>query len=356
MSAQLPAKPVLNPLLAGDELPPFSAIRAEHIVPAVDYLIARNRALVEDVCANPASPTWANTVAPLAQADDELNSAFSPVSHLANVQDSPALRDAYREALTMLSSYGTDMGQHAGLYARYEAIKASAEFAQLNEEQQAAVEHALRDFRLSGIALPPEQQAEFKQLMQDLSTLQNKFSENVLDATQGWTKHITDESRLAGEGILLQPSSRGGDVTYHGPGQWVLYPILKLGKNEMGAHGYLHALESVAIETAKAFVIDAFRREGKAGAWCDAGKFSAIGFRFTRWVSSHGLSFNVCPNLAHFDLIVGCGLVGEPVTSFLEIMGADSPDMYAVALEISRQAQIVFQRDWSTVEPDALIG
>lgn len=198
MSAQLPAKPVLNPLLAGDELPPFSAIRAEHIVPAVDYLIARNRALVEDVCANPASPTWANTVAPLAQADDELNSAFSPVSHLANVQDSPALRDAYREALTMLSSYGTDMGQHAGLYARYEAIKASAEFAQLNEEQQAAVEHALRDFRLSGIALPPEQQAEFKQLMQDLSTLQNKFSENVLDATQGWTKHITDESRLAG--------------------------------------------------------------------------------------------------------------------------------------------------------------
>ena len=167
---------------------------------------------------------------------------------------------------------------------------------------------------------------------------------------------LADESRLAGEGILLQPSSRGGDVTYHGPGQCVLYPILKLGKNEMGAHGYLHALESVAIETAKAFGIDAFRREGKAGAWCDAGKFSAIGFRFTRWVSSHGLSLNVCPNLAHFDLIVGCGLVGEPVTSFLEIMGADSPDMYAVALEISRQAQIVFQRDWSTVEPDALIG
>lgn len=78
---------------------------------------------------------------------------------------------------------------------------------------------------------------------------------------------LADESRLAGEGILLQPSSRGGDVTYHGPGQWVLYPILKLGKNEMGAHGYLHALESVAIETAKAFGIDAFRREGKAGAW-----------------------------------------------------------------------------------------
>lgn len=165
---------------------------------------------------------------------------------------------------------------------------------------------------------------------------------------------LADESALQQAGISLAHSTRGGDVTYHGPGQWVLYPILKLSRNEMGAHGYLHALESVAIETARAFGINAYRREGKAGGWHAQGKFAAIGFKFSRWVTSHGMSLNVVPDLRAFDLIVGCGLVGEPVTSFSAIMGAACPEMDAVAGCLREVTSRVLKRELTSVSPEEL--
>lgn len=165
---------------------------------------------------------------------------------------------------------------------------------------------------------------------------------------------LADPSMLQDAGIALEVSSRGGDVTYHGPGQWVLYPILKLSRNEMGAHGYLHALESVAIQTAKFFGINAYRREGKAGAWCDKGKFAAVGFKFTHWVTSHGLSLNVQPNLQAFDLIVGCGLVGEPVTSFFDVLGEACPRMPEVASMLQDVTSGALQRELREVSPDEL--
>jgi len=149
---------------------------------------------------------------------------------------------------------------------------------------------------------------------------------------------LADPERLKAGGVDLQPSSRGGDVTAHGPGQWVLYPILKLSRNELGAHGYLHALEAVALGAAGRFGIQAFRREGMAGAWCDQGKFAAIGFKFTRWVTMHGLSINVQNDLGLFDLIVGCGLVGETVTSFNTMLSDDCPTMDEVAAVIQEEA------------------
>ncbi|MDF3127830.1 lipoyl(octanoyl) transferase LipB [Kiritimatiellaeota bacterium B1221] len=167
---------------------------------------------------------------------------------------------------------------------------------------------------------------------------------------------LADENTLRKQGIEVQVSTRGGDVTYHGPGQWVLYPILKLGRNEMGAHGYLHALESVALQTAAHFGIEAYRKEGKAGAWCDQGKFSAIGFKFTRWVTSHGLSLNVNPDLGFFDLIVGCGLVGERVSSFAQVLGGQKcPGMDVVGDAMKGVVGEVFQRELSAVTPDRLL-
>jgi len=167
---------------------------------------------------------------------------------------------------------------------------------------------------------------------------------------------LADASTLKQYGIAVEPSTRGGDVTYHGPGQWVLYPIVKLSRNELGAHGYLHALESVALKTASAFGVESYRREGKAGAWCDQGKFAAVGFKFTRWVTSHGVSLNVSPDLKAFDLIVGCGLVGESVSSFEDILGRKNcPTMPEVAHRIQEVTSEVFQRELDLCSPDELL-
>ena len=131
-------------------------------------------------------------------------------------------------------------------------------------------------------------------------------------------------------GIELFHVERGGDVTFHGPGQWVLYPILYLGGNDADSHGYLNNLEEIAIRTLGDYGIPGFRREGKSGAWTDAGKVAAIGFRLKRWVSFHGMSFNVCNDLSGFNTIVPCGLVGEPVATMNAILGDECPSMEQV--------------------------
>ncbi|MEX2608279.1 MAG: lipoyl(octanoyl) transferase LipB [Kiritimatiellia bacterium] len=163
-----------------------------------------------------------------------------------------------------------------------------------------------------------------------------------------------DDETLQRAGIALHTSSRGGDVTYHAPGQWVLYPVLKLGPAEMGTHGYLNALEEIAIRTARSFGIEAFRREGKAGGWCDQGKFAAIGFKFTRWVTWHGMSLNVKPDLRGFDLIIGCGLQGERVCSFESVLGADCPDMNRVAETLRNCCGSILRRELTTVSVEDL--
>ena len=146
---------------------------------------------------------------------------------------------------------------------------------------------------------------------------------------------LSSRAALAERGVDLFTSSRGGDVTYHGPGQWVLYPILKLGGSEASSRGYLHHLEEVAIRTAGSFGVTAYRREGMNGAWTDAGKLSAIGFHIKRWVTLHGLSFNVRSGLDGFRHIVGCGLVGEKVVSLEEVVPGDpKPDMGEVGMAL----------------------
>lgn len=166
---------------------------------------------------------------------------------------------------------------------------------------------------------------------------------------------------LAERGVDLVHSSRGGDVTYHAPGQLVMYPILKLGSTEADAHGYLWNLEEVALRTAAAFGVTAYRREGKNGAWTDQGKIAAIGFAIKRWVTLHGLSFNVDLDLRGFDLIVGCGLVGEKVGSLKAVLGAACPTMAQTREAMSRVFGEVLKRPLRTVDAaslglDALLG
>jgi oligopeptidase A len=187
-----------NPLLAQHELPPFSQIRPAHVVPAVQQLLAENRAAIAGLLEPGKAYSWENLVEPLEDLDDRLNKAWAPVGHLNAVVNAEELREAYNACLPMLSEYATEIGQNEELYRAYQHIADSPEFGRLDEAQRRIIDNALRDFRLSGVALPPDQKARFKQIAQELSTLCSQFQDNVLDATNGWAKHIEDERVLSG--------------------------------------------------------------------------------------------------------------------------------------------------------------
>jgi oligopeptidase A len=186
-----------NPLIGLEGLPPFSQIKPEHIVPALKEALAHCRQTIEDVLKNQTF-TWDNLVLPIEEADDKLTRMFSPVSHMHSVVNNEALRNAYNECLPMLSEYSTFVGQHQGLYEAYKSIQDSEEFANLSVAQQKTIENQLRDFTLSGIALSKDKQKRFGEISARLSELASKFGNNVMDATQAWQKHITDESLLTG--------------------------------------------------------------------------------------------------------------------------------------------------------------
>ncbi len=187
-----------NPLLTTADLPRYAAIRPEHIESAIDQVLADNRVVLERLLAAHHTYTWDNLIQPLEELEDRLNKAWSPVNHLHSVRDSEDLRAAYNACLPKLSAYYTELGQHEGLYRAYRQIADGPDYPRLDPAQRKVIDNALRDFRLSGIALPPAQRDRYKVIMQELAQLSAKFSENVLDATQGWTQHLSDEAQLAG--------------------------------------------------------------------------------------------------------------------------------------------------------------
>lgn len=141
-----------NPLLTPFELPPFSKILPEHVVPAVTKALNDCRENVERVVAQGAPYTWENLCQPLAEVDDVLGRIFSPVSHLNSVKNSPELREAYEQTLPLLSEYSTWVGQHEGLYKAYRDLRDGDHYATLNTAQKKAVDNALRDFEQIGRA------------------------------------------------------------------------------------------------------------------------------------------------------------------------------------------------------------
>lgn len=155
---------------------------------------------------------------------------------------------------------------------------------------------------------------------------------------------VASPETLARMGVEVAETDRGGDITWHGPGQLVAYPIVDLQALGLGIHAYIRVLEDAAIRTCAGFGVEAHREPGATGVWCGAEgtaarKICAIGVRVSRWVAMHGLALNVRPDLAHFDLIVPCGLHGRAVTSLEREAPSQVPDMeaarraMAVALE-----------------------
>ncbi|MFQ2015360.1 oligopeptidase A [Aeromonas veronii] len=187
-----------NPLLTMDSLPPFSQIKPEQVQPAVIQAIADCKQKISDVLAQRDPHTWDSLIAPLEEVNDRLSRIWSPVSHLNSVLNSEALREAHDACLPLLSEFQTYVGQHEGLYQAYLALSQSDDFPLLSAAQRKEIQNTLRDFRLSGIGLPAEAQQRYGEIQARLSELASRFSNNVLDATQGWHKLVGDEAELAG--------------------------------------------------------------------------------------------------------------------------------------------------------------
>jgi len=136
---------------------------------------------------------------------------------------------------------------------------------------------------------------------------------------------LASEQALDEAGVELFEAGRGGDVTYHGPGQLVGYPIIDLRPDRCDIHRYVRDLEEVMIAAAAAFGVRADRVRGLTGAWVGQDKLAAIGVRISRWITSHGFAFNVATDLSHFSLIVPCGIQDRGVTSLGRLLGQPPP-------------------------------
>lgn len=139
------------------------------------------------------------------------------------------------------------------------------------------------------------------------------------------TNIIASDGQLAAAGVEVFQSGRGGDVTYHGPGQLVGYPIFDLNPHRRDVHRYVRDIEQALIDAVATFGITAGRVEGLTGIWVGDRKLAAIGVRISRWVTSHGFALNVATNLSHFDLIVPCGIQDRGVTSMAQLLGRPVP-------------------------------
>jgi oligopeptidase A len=187
---------VTNPLLEIDSLPAFDRITAADARPALEKVLAENRARLAELTAQPA-PTFASLVIPVEELSYRLSRVWSPIGHLNGVANSPEMREAYNQCVPLVTEYSTELGQNAALQAAYAQVLKN-EGESLDPQQRKVVENALRDFRLAGVDLPLEKKTRYREVAQRLAQLGTKFAENVLDAGRAYSRHVTNAAVLAG--------------------------------------------------------------------------------------------------------------------------------------------------------------
>jgi lipoyl(octanoyl) transferase len=168
----------------------------------------------------------------------------------------------------------------------------------------------------------------------------------------GRSNIVATDERLAELGVAVHETGRGGDVTYHGPGQIVGYPILDLTPDRCDVHRYVRDLEEVMIRVCADYGVAAGRIKGLTGTWVGAEKIGAIGVRLSRWITSHGFAFNVSTDLDHFTLIVACGISDRGVTSLERATGRRLSSS-EVEDAVVRRFQEVFERTTVSEQPSA---
>lgn len=196
-----------NPLLETHTLPPFSKISPEHVEPAITQLMEENLQAIEQLL-DKGEYSWETLIEPLEALEDRLNKAWSPVSHMNSVVNTPELRDAYNSCLPKLAEYGSKIGQNKRLYEAYVSISKSSAYQSYDPAQKKVITNALRDFKLAGVALEGEAKQAFTELKQKLSKLQSQFSDHVMDATDNWSMVVETEQELSGLPALAIKSAR----------------------------------------------------------------------------------------------------------------------------------------------------
>lgn len=189
-----------NPLLqfSINTFPTFTSIKSEHVEPAIDHILNKNRNTLNQLLNNQKTYTWGNLILPLEIMEGELDDVWFTISHLNSVMNNTELHQAYQKTLTRLTLYHTEMKQNEKLYQAYLSIIESPDYATLNIAQKKVIENGMRAFRLSGIDLSVEKRATFKALSARLSTLESSFEQNVLESTDAWSLHVTDVNELKG--------------------------------------------------------------------------------------------------------------------------------------------------------------
>lgn len=188
-----------NPLINYSGMPEFSAVKPEHVKEALTKVIEKCKSVMIDVSEKSKDePTWDNVIAPVEEADDDLSKVWSVVSHLNSVNNTPELRTAHDECLPLLAEFSSWAGQYKPYFDVLKKIEQSDAFGRLSQPQQKAIKNSIRDFKLSGIDLSEEDQKKDAKIISRLFELHSKFSNNVLDATHGYTLHVTDKDKLKG--------------------------------------------------------------------------------------------------------------------------------------------------------------
>ncbi len=209
-----------NPLLDTSALPRFGDIAPEHVLPALEELIAEHRRKLAALLDGPEAKDFDALVTPLEEMSHELSRVWSPVRHLQSVLEAPGWRKAYNACLPLLTEHGTEVSQNKKLHQAFECLSDSLP-ADAPDAKRSLIDHALRDFRLAGVALPDDKKKQFRELLQELATMQANFDQNVQDATDSWHFHTEDEAQLAG--LPQQTSARArNDAQANNVGGWWL--------------------------------------------------------------------------------------------------------------------------------------
>ena len=188
-----------NPLLSDQVLPSFSKIKVDHIEPAMCQVIAENEKMLKALIAEEyVILDWDNLITVLDNMEDRLTNIWSTISHLYSVKNSSELRIIYDRCQSMVTEYSTNLSQNKPLYDRIIALATRCEELNLTESQKKVIEDYQLDFRLAGVDLESKQKQQFKQIEKQLNQQSNRFSNNVLDATHAWSKHVTDAKQLRG--------------------------------------------------------------------------------------------------------------------------------------------------------------
>jgi len=227
----------VNPLLDFSGLPRYGLIRAEHVGPAIDQLLAENRALIARLTAEGATASWDEFAEPLENANEQLGRAWGAVAHLHAVDDNAAIRDAYNANLSKVTLNRTQLAQNLGLYEKFKALRASSGFEKLSRAKRKSVDNDLRDYRLGGAELAPDEKRRFTEIQEELAALEAKFSENLLDATNAFSLLITDPEDLLGvpEDVVeaakeaaRKEGKEGWKLTLHAPSYG---PLMQYAEN-----------------------------------------------------------------------------------------------------------------------------